>query len=241
MEDMKPDRPYSPAAEQFLDNLIARAEQKAPAAIVRQQIAERWPEAVCEQEQFERRIFTSRIASFDRIFAMGGIPYGQFIEITGEPCSGRTGFMFHLISGMLRDYGKAAYIDFSNSFFGPAAAYGGIDPARLLIVKPDHLGSGLRAAELLLKHREIAIAVCDLVGINRELPMTILHRLRRKTVRAHGLVIFLTDRTAEIVPASMASLRLAIDRIAPAKVTVTVDKSRICKPGQKIEVVLEEN
>ncbi|MDX9856886.1 MAG: hypothetical protein RBT76_03765 [candidate division Zixibacteria bacterium] len=236
---MKPDHSYSPVTERFFDSLIARAEQKAPAAVVRQEIAGRWPEAVCGHEQFERRVFVSGIESFDRLFVLGGVPYGQFIEITGGSCSGKTGLMFRLISGMVRSYGKAAYIDFCNCFFGPAAEYGGLDPAHLLVVKPDSLAGGIRAAELLLKHREVTIAVCDLVGTTRELPITLLHRLRRKTVRARGLVIFLTDRAAEIIPASMASLRLSVDRIDSARVAVQVVKSRLCKPGQAVEVVLE--
>lgn len=238
---MKSERTYSPDTERFLERLVAGNRADHSITTVRQEIAGRWPEVVCERRPFERRVFVSHVESFDRLFALGGIPYGQFIEITGGSGSGKTGLMFRLISGMIKNYDKAAYVDFCNCFFGPAAEYSGLDPARLLIVKPDSLAGGIRAAELLLKHREVAIAVCDLVGINRELPMTLLHRLRRKTIRAHGLVIFLTDHTAEIIPASMASLQLVIDRLDPVRVAVRVAKSRVCIPGQTLEVALEAN
>jgi len=87
------------------------------------------------------------------------------------------------------------------------------------------------------------MVVFDLVGIRHELPLAMLHRVRQTTVRARGLVWFVTepadDKTAgELVPASMASLRLTVVRSSERSVSVALDKSRICKPGNKIEVVV---
>lgn len=209
-------------------------------------LGRRWPEAVFHDPQADRLIFTSGLASFDRLFPMGGLPYGQLLEITGPGGSGKTGFLFHLLAGMVAHQTglRIAYLDFPNTFFPIAAECGGIGPASLYIVKPDTMAGGMRAAELLLKHREVSILVCDLVGISAELPLPLLHRIRQKTVRARGMVVFLTERPAgnvsvrEIVPASMASLRLEISRLEAHTVRAIVTKSRLCTPGQEIEVSL---
>ncbi|MBD3402060.1 hypothetical protein GF420_04130 [candidate division GN15 bacterium] len=242
MEDMRQDNRQIDGADRFIDSLIARAKQTDNRlGKIRQEIEYRWPEAVCDREQFETQVYRSGIEPFDRLFPTGGIPYGQFIELTGASGSGKTGLVLRLAAGMASHSAKVAYVDFCNCFFPLAAEYGGLEPARVVIVKPDTLGAGLRATELLLKHREVAIAICDLVGVTHELPVTILHRLRRKTIRARGLVIFLTDHTSDIVPASMASLRLEVSRLQPSRVAVRVSKSRICRPGRRIEVPLEDD
>ena len=209
-------------------------------------ITRRWPEAVFHDLQADRLIFKSGLAAFDRLFPMGGLPYGQLLEITGSGGSGKTGFLFHLLAGMVAHQAglRIAYLDFPNTFFPVAAESGGISPAHLYIVKPDTVAGGIRAAELLLKHREVSILVCDLVGITTELPLPLLHRIRQKTVRARGMVLFLTERPTgsqpirEIVPASMASLRLEISRIDDRTVRAAITKSRICPPGKAVEVVL---
>lgn len=218
---------------------------KLPAvARLGEDINRRWPEAAFHDPQADRLIFKSGLAAFDQLFPMGGLPYGQLLEITGPGGSGKTGFLFHLLAGIVTHQAgiRIAYLDFPNTFFPVAAECGGISPANLYIVKPDSVAGGIRAAELLLKHREVSILVCDLVGITTELPLPILHRIRQKTVRARGMVLFLTERPAgsqpirEIVPASMASLRLEISRVDDRTVRAVITKSRICPPGKEIEV-----
>ncbi len=226
---------------------------------LRRQIEKRWPEAIQKVGNFGQVLFKADWSEFDALFSMGGIPCGQIIEITGSKGSGKTGFLMRLLSGFLRHPARsnlqAAYIDFSNCFFPTAAEWSGIDASRLFVVKPCGIKSGLRSAELLLKHGQATIIVCDLVGIETMLPVTILHRLRQKIIRARGLVIFLTDNSSEIVPASMASLRLEISRaVMPNSLTknrtdsfsdsstlvVTVTKSRISLPGKRLEVCLDK-
>jgi|GEM_PF-987452 len=162
---------------------------------------------------------------------------------------------------------RIAYVDFSNSFFPDANLSPRVDLSRLLVIRPgakalrapfpeveedsidptidagppqDHLTSGLRTAELLLRDRHVDIVVFDLVDCRTPLPIGLLHRLRLKTVRAKGLVIFLTQTTA-IIPSSMASLRLEvqrIDKIDPNRLRVTVTKSRLCAERVRLEVKL---
>jgi hypothetical protein len=211
---------------------------------LRRQIESRWPETGYSDRTFDSRVFTTGLKIFDSLFPMGGIPYGQLIEITGKSGGGKTSVLFRLLAGMLREKSGAGmnigYVDFSNSFFPTAAEYGGIDPSRLFIVKPDTTLSGLRAAELLLRHNQARIIVCDLVGIKTTLPMGIMHRLRRKTARAKGLVIFLTENNPDIVPASMTSLRLNITRIKTNRIRMDILKSRLSSPGKTMEVDLDK-
>lgn len=206
------------------------------------EIDRRWPEAICRDSTFDRLVFPSGLAAFDSLFPMGGLPYGQLVEITGGDCSGKTSFLFALLAGMLTRarLNRVAYVDFANCFFPVAAECGGIDPARLFVVKPDNIKSGLRAAELLLKHGQASVIVCDLVQVAAAgLPLTLLHRLRRKITRWKGLVIFLTDHRTEIVPASMASLKVEVERSGDSVLRINVVKSRLCSPGQAVEVTLE--
>jgi hypothetical protein len=92
----------------------------------------------------------------------------------------------------------------------------------------------------LLKHGQASVIVCDLVQVVAAgLPLTLLHRLRRKITRWKGLVVFLTDRSAEIVPASMASLKVEVERSGDSVLRINVVKSRLCSPGQSVEVTLE--
>lgn len=211
----------------------------------RELITRRWPESTFHDQSTDRLVFTSGIAPFDDLFPLGGLPYGQLVELTGKSGSGKTGLLFTLLAGMAaRKKGlRIGYIDFPNTFFPVAADYQGLIPNHLFIVKPDVVGSGIRAAELLLKYREVAMIVFDLIGVKHELPLAMLHRIRQKTVRAKALIWFLTeqpehDSPREIVPASMASLRLDVTRIAEQRVKLAVVKSRICKPGNEIEVVI---
>ncbi len=148
----------------------------------------------------------------------------------------------------------------------------------------DDIKDGIRTAELLFRDRHADIIVFDLVGRHTPLPIGLLHRLRLKTVRAKGLVIFLTqtdsrqitpppersqdppeqkmsltqtvqrsvgsctrqsrgcDPTAvDIVPSSMASLRLEVQRLDDTvsnRHRITITKSRLCAEGIRLEVRL---
>ncbi len=162
-----------------------------------------------------------------------------------------------------------AYVDFSDSLSPDATISSGIDLSRLLVIKPtdgsgttispgigqnyptsqnsglDQTKIGIRTAELLLRDHHVNIVVFDLVEKHTPLPIGLLHRLRLKAVRARGLVIFLTQTAAppavDIIPASMASLRLEVQRInhtPPDCLLVTVAKSRICTEGIRLAVHL---
>jgi len=221
-------------------------------------LREKWPEAVGSFTDRKELYFPTGISELDRLFPSGrGIPCGQLIEITGGLSSGKTSLLFRLL-GMKKPIGPQdvtlrqaqgdpgkhiAYVDFSNSFFPDANLSPRVDLSRVLVIRPgaeDRLTSGLRTAELLLRDRHVDIVVFDLVDCRTPLPIGLLHRLRLKTVRAKGLVIFLTQ-TAAIIPSSMASLRLEVQRIDktdPNRLRITVAKSRLCAEHVRLEVKL---
>jgi hypothetical protein len=223
-------------------------------------LRQKWPEAIRSLTDQSDRFFSTGQTEIDAFFPSGrGIPYGQLIEITGGVSSGKTSLLFRLIAANPR---TTAYVDFGNSFFPDAADAAGLDLSRLLVIKPtsqlkptinggppEQLKPGLRSGELLLRDRHADIIVFDLVKHHTPLPIGLLHRLRLKTVLARGLVIFLTQ-TAGIIPASMTSLRLEVQRTEVQRTEVqrandplqhlliTVTKSRLCAEGLRCQVRL---
>lgn len=199
-------------------------------------VSKRWPEALMNTaDSSSTPSFITGIASLDRLFPAGGIPYGQLMEITGGVSSGKTTLLLRMLAALTVRQ-TVAYVDFSGSFFPAGAISTGVDPDRLLVVTPKSLLSGLRTAELLFRHCMADIIVFDLLGCREPLPFTLLHRLRQQTTRARGLVIFLTENNSDIVPTSMVALRLEIVRGDHNRFAVTITKSRFCKEGMEVEV-----
>lgn len=200
-------------------------------------ITEKWPESFYAGSDWSSLRFTTGCEELDHLFPAGGIPYGQLIEVAGDVSSGKTSMVFVLLAAITRS-GTAAYIDLGGSFFPPAAVSGGVDIEQMLVVRPDTLASGLRATELIFRHRLACCAVLDLVGHRSPLPYTLLHRLRLQTIRAKGMVIFLTENNSTLIPASMTSLRLEITRQSQRRLSATVTRSRVSAQGVTAEVHL---
>ena len=214
---------------------------------LREAISRKWPGSLrpltpASLADRQGLVFETGFPQLDALFPLRGIPYGQLIEITGGVSSGKTSFLFRLLAAWSRER-TVAYVDFDNSFFPDAAAFAGIDLSRLLVVKPepkadDPVKPGVRTAELLLGKKNSDIIVFDLVDRRTPLPIGLLHRLRLKTVRARGMVIFLTRHNTNIVPSSMASLRLEISRRDHDNLEIAVTKSRLSAEGARVEVSL---
>ncbi|MCP4685782.1 MAG: hypothetical protein GY867_10110 [bacterium] len=218
-----------------------------PVAGLREAISRKWPEALrsltpASLAERQGLVFETGLPEVDALFPLHGIPYGQLIEITGGVSSGKTSFLFRLLAVWSAER-TVAYVDFDNAFFPDAAVCAGIDLSRLLVVRPepkadDPIKPGIRTAELLLGKKNSDIIVFDLVGRRTPLPLGLLHRLRLKTVRARGMVIFLTNKNTGIVPSSMASLRLEISRRDHDRLEIAVTKSRLSAEGARVEVSL---
>jgi hypothetical protein len=215
---------------------------------LRQTLREKWPEATRSFHDRRDLYFATGLPQLDRIFPKAcGLPCGQLIEITGGLSSGKTSLLYCLLTTASADGRTIVYVDFDNAFFPDTTPGSTLQLSQLLVVQPadtapDSLRAGLRTAELLLRDRRADIIVFDLIGRHIPLPLGLLHRLRLKTVRAKGLVIFLTQKTkADIIPSSMAALRLEVrraDRTDQNRLNITVTKSRLCAEGIQMEVRL---
>jgi hypothetical protein len=94
----------------------------------------------------------------------GGFPCGALCELRGGPASGKTAAALALVARLPRD-ALAAWVDGRGELYPPAAAGGGVDLSRLLIVRPpggeEGVRLGLWAAEALLGSGAFAAVVMD--------------------------------------------------------------------------------
>ncbi|MBD3258296.1 hypothetical protein GF377_07670 [candidate division GN15 bacterium] len=227
--------PYTPpAAGSTITSPITRQEQ------LRQQLKSRWPEAVRNLNQTQTLVFPTGLPELDQLLPLQGIPYGQLIEITGGVSSGKTSLLFRLMAGMSSANKRIAYVDFSRSFFPEAAQASGVNLARLVVVNAagKAVPDGIRTGEILLREHRAHVVAFDLVSAKHALPIGLLHRLRLRTVKSKGLVIFLTQDNSDIIPASMASLRLTTERLEDDSYRLHITKSRICPEGTRLGVSL---
>lgn len=206
-------------------------------------INQKWPEAIISRPTIAD-LFSTGIEAFDGLFRAGGIPYGQLIELTGEAGSGKTSLLWRIVAAFTKQR-EVAYVDLSGSFFAASVLKAGVDLKRLLVARPDSLAAAARTTELIMQHRLCGIVICDLVRLNRVkaakeiLNIPWCHRLRSRTARAKGLVIFVTENNSDIIPPSMVALRLEVSRTSARKVIVRVGRSRICAEGGLAEVQLD--
>ncbi len=220
--------------------IIKTPDNKTALAEATRIIRNKWPEALSVGVESDKLLFRTGIKPFDGLFPTGGIPYGQLIELTGDSSSGKTSLLLRILAG-LSGRGRTAYVDTGHTFFCGAAEISGVDLSRLVIARPDNLQSAARTTELLLQHKLAGCIVFDLVGQKSDLlEIAWCHRLRARTVRARGLVIFVTQNNSNVIPPSMISLRLQVNRLSAGSIQVTVTKSRICPEGAKAEVILHE-
>jgi hypothetical protein len=200
----------------------------------------RYPDLMIPSTEAPRLVFPSGVVELDSLFTHRGIPYGQLIELTGAESSGKTRLL-HTLLASLTLHGRGMWFDPQGMFCPEAALASGIDLRKLLAVSSASTDKGLRVAEILLEQRACLFIVLDLTREKQVLPIPLLHRLRLKTLQAKGLTIFLTESQPDgrsIIPASMTSLKLLVERISGKGYRITVTKSRICKEGEELRVSL---
>jgi hypothetical protein len=203
-------------------------------------LTQRYPDLMIPSAEAPRLVFSSGVVELDSLFVHRGIPYGQLIELTGAESSGKTRLLHTLLAG-LTPHGQAMWFDPQGTFCPEAALAAGIDLRKLLYVSAASTDKGLRVAEILLEQKACLFIVLDLTQEKQVLPIPLLHRLRLKTLQAKGLTIFLTESQLDgrsIIPASMTSLRLLVERISGKGYRIAVTKSRICKEGEELRVSL---
>ena len=153
----------------------------------------------------------------------GGFPRGALSELSGGPASGKTAVALALVAALGRGE-LAAWIDGRGELYPPAAAAGGVDLARLLVVRPpapgprggttagtDAVRRGLWAAEALLASGAFAAVVVDLPASER-LPGAdaAARRLQAAAERGGAVGLWLAPGKGLRVPAAVR-IELAVE------------------------------
>ncbi len=216
-----------------------KTSDKAALTEVLSPIKRKYPHGLVHNSENERNVFFTGLPSFDRLFFGGGIPFGQLIEITGNPSCGKTSLVLHVLAQLTKTT-RVAFMDTSNMFYPGAAVACGVDLNRLILVKPQTLSEAFVTTESLLRNKLVSCVVCDLAGQRGDITAAHVHRLRTNTVRAKALVFFVTEGNSTVIPPSTMSLQLTVQRKDRYTVLVTVAKSRISRVGAGAEVKLYE-
>ncbi len=128
-------------------------------------VVQRLREQIRKLEAQPRRYLTALrtgIAPFDGLFASGGLPLGQAVELWGEAASGRTSLALRAVAAAGREKRLCAWVDGPKELYPPAAQALGVDLKSLLIVRPRAPGQLVWTAVQLLRSGAFACVVLDL-------------------------------------------------------------------------------
>jgi len=205
---------------------VVPAVSPPPVQAIRKLLREKWPDACRVDPGAQEECFFTGNRGLDALFGPHGLASARLLEITGAFASGKTRLLFCLLAA-LTHRGHVVYCDGPRALFPPALHAAGVQLERVRIVHPGSSASALRQVELLCKSPAVCAAVFDLSSERVPLSTTLLHRLRQQAVQCGIFMIFLTREEAGLIPPSMISLSLAVQRLAAARVAVTVRKSKI--------------
>ncbi len=200
-------------------------------------LGHRFPRALTKWEEYIP--LPTGISLLDHRLLHGGLPKGRLTEIVGSKSSGKTSLIFHILAGLNQKEGNVAYFDFSQSFYPPAAQKGGVDLKKVLILRPQNIQAGLRAAEILFRNESICVAIFDLVGTMGEIPRALLLRLKKGIKKVRGVGIFLREPDSIGIPGNQLALSLKVEK-KNKKLLVKMEKSLFSEKNQKVELVLDE-
>jgi recombination protein RecA len=99
----------------------------------------------------------------DITLGIGGIPRGEFIEITGGVSSGKTTLCQHIVAEAQKTRGACAWIDVDHSFDPDYALVCGINPDLLYISEPQTAEQALEILENLAGTGGLSVVVLDSV------------------------------------------------------------------------------
>ncbi|WNG37352.1 recombinase RecA [Archangium minus] len=102
------------------------------------------------------------VEAFDALLPGGGLPLGQVVELWGEAASGRTSLALRAVASAHREGRLCAYVDGPGELYPPAAVAAGVDPSRLLIVRPKTAEQLAWSAVQLVRSGAFACVVLDL-------------------------------------------------------------------------------
>jgi recombination protein RecA len=141
----------------------------------------------------------------------GGLPRGRLVEISGPPASGKTRLALQVCSAVQRGGSVVAFVDADHGLDTPTVQRAGLDPARLVIARPDGGEAALHVVDELLRHRAADVIVVDSVaslvpraellgmtgaaaaGHHARLMSQAIRRLTMQAAKAKAVVIFVNQ------------------------------------------------
>ncbi|MDH3584404.1 MAG: recombinase RecA [Phycisphaerae bacterium] len=102
--------------------------------------------------------------SLDLALGGRGIPRGRVCEFYGPESSGKTTLALHVVAGVQKQGGVAAFIDAEHALDPTWARTIGVDLENLLVSQPDTGEQGLEICEMLVRSNAVNIIVVDSVA-----------------------------------------------------------------------------
>lgn len=172
----------------------------------------------------------------DATLSAGGIPYGTLTELVGIPTSGMTTLAHQIIANTHRAGNPAVYLDPNSTFDPDYAARCGVEPDRLLLVRPTDAAQAILIARDCVRTGSIALVVLDLIGLKVS-GIKPLEHLRDALVRSRCTALILHDTPFAAPLDSVFDVRLCVERTGwlfegrdvrgyQARITVAKDKGR---------------
>jgi energy-coupling factor transporter ATP-binding protein EcfA2 len=197
----------------------------------------RFPQSIIRWDELV--LFPTGIHLLDQELLQGGLPQGHLIEIVGSKSSGKTTLLFHMLSGLSEKEKLVAYVDFSQTFYPPSARKSGVDLKSVIILRPENIQAGIRAAEILFRNESISVAAFDLVGTSDRVPRALLLRLRKSIKYANGIGILLREPDSTKIPNNQLTLSLKVER-RNQKLLVKSEKSLFGRESEQVELAFDE-
>ena len=108
-----------------------------------------------------RGILSTGLIRLDRALGIGGIPRGEFIEITGGISSGKTTLCQHIVSEAQRAGEICGWLDIDHSLDPTYAIRCGVEPDLLYVIEPDNAEMAFDILHSLVSSGSFTIIILD--------------------------------------------------------------------------------
>lgn len=155
-----------------------------------------------------------------------GLPAGGITVLSGPLGGGCTELAARVLAGRARAGAPVAWVDATRTLYPPALVQAGIDPARLLLVRPA-AERAFFAYEQILESGLFAAAVAS--GLDAGLTPARARRVQQAAETGRGLALMILRTAADRLPGAV--LRLAVQgRAGAGRLRVAVENDRRGRP-----------
>lgn len=120
--------------------------------------------SLAETQGASAQAHTTGSLSLDMALGGNGLPIGRIIEIYGPESSGKTTLALHVIAGVQKKNGVAAFIDAEHAFDPRWAKKLGVQLETLLVSQPSSGEEAMQICEMLVKSNSVDVVVVDSVA-----------------------------------------------------------------------------